>query len=547
MALPLELRHPAERINHQISNSFKIVTPTMIPPPPHKPRGVSDIELDSIVDPENTLVYLARTLEWPELIKRFERDHSLPFNGAVLSRRLLIGLIMLRQMYGLSDATLFNLWSENPHFQYFCGAKRFQRRPQFDQFLLRMLPPLLDEELHALLGSRVAAVPQSPVPLPSAISIKVAKEASLPLPQKTKPATPPKITDVAKRAGVSVKTVSLVLNRHPNVSERTRRVVREAARYLSYQPNVFARGLATLQSNLVAILYAGEGEFISALESGAVARCREAGFQVLVESLDPYTKDIAEQTQRLITRTALHGVIVVPPLCDNPGVIDVLIASNIRFVTISSGRQNAQTPNVGVDDLQIGYDVTAHLLQHGHRRIGFIAGLPDHLAAAKRWNGYCAALKDFGVPVDEKLFQQGQFTLESGREAAKALLHMKKRPTAIFATSDQMAAGVFGEAFSMGISIPDQLSVAGVDDSVIAQIVWPQLTTCHQPIKKMAYAALSILLLSEQDESPQNLVLDHKLVIRNSTSPLSESDQRRNVSKTARNCSTAGKASHRNA
>jgi LacI family transcriptional regulator len=136
-------------------------------------------------------------------------------------------------------------------------------------------------------------------------------------------------------------------------------------------------------------------------------------------------------------------------------------------------------------------------------------------------------LKDFGLSVDEKLFQQGQFTLESGREAAKTLLRMNKRPTAIFAASDQMAAGVLGEAQSMGMAVPEQLSVAGVDDSVIAKIVWPQMTTCNQPIKKMAYAALSILLLGEQDESPQNLLLEHKLVVRGSTSPPQGTRQRR--------------------
>ncbi len=486
---------------------------------PHKSHGVSEIALDSIVDPENALVQLARTLDWPGLIKRFDRDHSLPFGGAILSRRLLVGLIMLRQIYELSDGALFKLWSENPHFQYFCGGERFQRQPQFDQFLLRMLPRLIDEELHTLLGSRTASAPTPPSPVaPSALATAGTEHVPSPSLTGTKAASPPKITDVAKRAGVSVKTVSLVLNRHPNVSEHTRRNVQEAVRALAYKPNVFARGLATLQSNLVAILYAGEGEFISALESGALARCREAGFQVLVESLDPYANNIAEQTQRLISRTSLHGVVVVPPLCDIPEVINVLAASNTKLVTISSGRPNAQIPNVGVDDLQIGYDVTAHLLKIGHRRIGFIAGLPDHYAAAKRWDGYCAALKAFGVPVDEKLFQQGEFTLESGRHAAKTLLRMKKRPTAIFAASDQMAAGVLGEALSMGITVPDQLSVAGVDDSVIAKIVWPQMTTCNQPIKKMAYAALSILLLGDEDESPQNLVLDHKLVVRGSTS-----------------------------
>jgi len=486
------------------------------------------IALESLIDPANALARLAGELDWEHASKRFREAYSVPFSGRVLPTRLLLGLSLLRRLYDLSDAALYNLWSENPYFQFFCGGDKFQRRPPFDQIVVRMLPRLSDQDLQVLLGPEQSGPGRRSLagvlsdgglpPWPRAAQ----GEAAAPTQGNARPAVgakPPKITDVAKHAGVSVKTVSLVLNRHPNVSERTRKAVHDAMHALSYKPNVFARGLATLQSNLIAILYEREGEFISALESGALERCREAGFQLIVESLDSRAKDLSGKTRQLVSRTALHGVIVIPPLCDLPEVVDELIASRTQCVTISAGKQVAGVSNVGVDEYQIGYDVTEHLAGIGHRRIGFIAGLPDHYAAVRRKDGYIAALKANGIPLDEKLCANGTFTIESGREAAKKLLHMKDRPTAIFALSDQMAAGVLGEAQSMGLNVPKELSVAGVDDSVIAQIVWPQLTTCHQPIRKMAYAAVSILLLGEQEEKPATLRLKHELVVRGSSAP----------------------------
>lgn len=488
----------------------------------------NDIALESLIDPENALAKLALAFDWEKMEKRFQTSYSVPFEGRILPTRLLVGLSLLRKLYELSDSALYNLWSENPYFQHFCGFTTFQRHPPFDQIVVRMLPRLTDQDLQALLGSGSGALggriepPRSDRAVagsqvwPSRGTDHTAMKAAQ---GESGNPRPPKINDVAKHAGVSVKTVSLVLNRHPNVSERTREAVHSAMHALSYKPNVFARGLATLQSNLIAILYQHEGEFISALESGALDRCREAGFQLIIESLDTRAKDLASKTRKLVAGTALHGVIVIPPLCDMPEVIDELISSHTQCVTISAGRQVSGVSNVGVDEFQIGYDVTDHLIGIGHRRIGFVGGLPDHFAAVLRKDGYIAALRKHEIPIDEELCASGSFTIESGRDAAKTLLQMKDRPTAIFAASDQMAAGVLGQAQSMGMNVPKELSVAGVDDSVIAQIVWPQLTTCHQPIKKMAYAAVSILLLGEQEERSPSLCLKHELVVRGSSAP----------------------------
>lgn len=483
------------------------------------------IQLSSLLDSENPLVKLAAALDWKRMRERFQATYSIPFSGRVLPDRMLLGLVILRQIYELSDAALYNLWQQNPYFQHFCGCKRFLRHAPFDEILVRMLPRLSDRELQVLLGSNntgddMAGFRATPEAVSSVALTSAEFEASAGRPgASSKSRTPAKITDVAKLAGVSVKTVSLVLNRHSNVSEKTRQTVHDAMRTLSYKPNVFARGLATLQSNLIAILYEHEGEFISALETGALNRCREAGFQLLVESLDSRSDRLFGLVQEFISRSALHGVILIPPLCDMPEVIDAVLASHIPCVTISAGRQVAGISNVGVDEFQIGYDVTDHLATIGHRRIGYIGGLADHYAAAQRKDGYLAALKAHGIQPDASLCETGAFTMESGREAARTLLQRDDRPTAIFACSDQMAAGVLGEAQRMGLNVPKDVSVAGVDDSVIAQIVWPQLTTCHQPIRKMAYAAVSLLTMGEQDERPAVVRLEHKLVERGSSAP----------------------------
>ena len=331
---------------------------------------------------------------------------------------------------------------------------------------------------------------------------------------------PASIYDVAKRAGVSIKTVSRVVNRQTNVSEATRKRVLEAVDALSYRPNVFARGLASERSFLIGLLYDNPSAgYVAALQLGVLSRCREEGYHLIVESLDAQNPNLGHQVHALVTESSLHGVILTPPLCDVPAVIDALNRAGTPFVRIAPEKPLAGSADVKIDDHKAAYDMTAYLIGLGHRRIGFIKGHPDHGAANARFEGYRAALAHAGLPLIEELCVQGFFSYQSGMEAGERLLSLKKRPTAIFAGNDDMAAAVLACSQRFNLKIPHQLSVAGFDDSLVAQVVWPRLTTCRQPIKEMAEAAVSMLIQRPPENGPFERRLDHELVVRESTAP----------------------------
>jgi LacI family transcriptional regulator len=331
---------------------------------------------------------------------------------------------------------------------------------------------------------------------------------------------PASIYDVAKRAGVSIKTVSRVVNRQSNVSEETRKRVLEAVGALSYRPNVFARGLASEHSFLIGLLYDNpSASYVAALQLGVLTRCREEGYHLIVESLDTQNPNLGHQVHSLVTESVLHGVILTPPLCDMPAAIEALNRAHTPFVRIAPEKPLAGSFDVRIDDHKAAYDMTAYLIGLGHRRIGFIKGHPDHGAANARFEGYRAALAHAGLPLIEEICVQGFFSYQSGMEAGERLLSLKKRPTAIFAGNDDMAAAVLAASQRFNLKIPQQLSVAGFDDSLVAQVVWPRLTTCRQPIKEMAEAAVSMLIQRPSEGGPFERRLDHELVVRESTAP----------------------------
>jgi LacI family transcriptional regulator len=331
---------------------------------------------------------------------------------------------------------------------------------------------------------------------------------------------PASIYDVAKRAGVSIKTVSRVVNRQSNVSEETRKRVLEVVHALSYRPNVFARGLASERSFLIGLLYDNpSASYIAALQLGVLSRCRDEGYHMIVESLDAQNPNLGHQVHSLVTESVLHGVILTPPLCDMPGAIEALNRAHTPFVRIAPEKPLAGSSDVRIDDHKAAYDMTAYLIGLGHRRIGFIKGHPDHGAANARFEGYRAALAHAGLPLIEELCVQGFFSYQSGMEAGERLLLLKKRPTAIFAGNDDMAAAVLAASQRFNLKIPGQLSVAGFDDSLVAQVVWPRLTTCRQPIKEMAEAAVSMLIQRGPEAGPFKRRLSHELVVRESTAP----------------------------
>jgi LacI family transcriptional regulator len=328
---------------------------------------------------------------------------------------------------------------------------------------------------------------------------------------------PTNIHDVARAAGVSIKTVSRVLNKEPNVKGQTRDRVLQAVSTLSYRPNIFARALASEKSLLIGLLFDNpSASYVAGLQYGALARCRDEGCHLLVEILETDAPDLGERVVSLVRDSNLRGVVLTPPLCDSEDVLAALTSIGASFVRIAPGRNLPGSLQVSIDDKQGAFDLTNHLIELGHRRIGFIHGHPAIIAASLRYDGFRAALSKAGIPFDESLCAQGYFSYQSGMEAATHLLSRSERPTAIFASNDDMAAATLAAAHRLNLNTPDDLSVAGFDDSLVAQVVWPRLTTCRQPIAEMGAEAIS--MLANTDGEPVRR-LQHELVIRESTAP----------------------------
>lgn len=334
------------------------------------------------------------------------------------------------------------------------------------------------------------------------------------------------ITDVAKLAGVSMKTVSRVLNNEPNVAEKTRARVKAIADELRYSPNLAARGLATSKSYLIALIYDNPSpNYISHIQRGAIDACREAGYHLVVE---PFSLAAAEThdekvkaARTVLDRLPVDGVILTPPLSDDEALLEVLAELNIKCVRIAPKNGGTQA-FVGMDDETASYQMTQHLLKQGHERIAFILGHVDHAATSLRHAGYMRAMQEAGLTVSKDLVVQGDFSFESGAAAARQLLGSgsKDKPTAIFASNDDMAAAVISVAGQMGLDVPGGLSVCGFDDTPLARVVWPALTTVRQPIYKMGHQAAKELVRRSDEAAEKGQILDFEIMVRDSVDKL---------------------------
>jgi LacI family transcriptional regulator len=325
------------------------------------------------------------------------------------------------------------------------------------------------------------------------------------------------IRDVAARAGVAVKTVSRVLNQHPYVSDATRERVEEAMKELDFRPSVAARILSGAKSNQVALIYDNHSPYYTfQIQKGCWDYCHSQGIRLLAQPVDVDDPAVGAEVRGLISETHVDGIILSSPVTDCAAVLAVLDTLDIPFVRISPGTNHALTSSVFMDDAQAGDDMTTHLVNYGHRRIGFVKGHPSHMASEERLYGYRKALDRVGIPFEPALVIDGAFDFDSGVAAAAALLDLSEPPTAIFAANDDMAAGVLAEAHSRGVEVPTELSVAGFDDTTLARTVWPPLTTIHQPMIELARTAAEILIAGG-DISHRRL--PHQLVERASVAP----------------------------
>lgn len=327
------------------------------------------------------------------------------------------------------------------------------------------------------------------------------------------------IHDVAKAAGVAIKTVSRVLNNEPNVREETRARVLAAVKRLNYHPSLSARSLAGRRSWLIGLVYEiPSANYTIEVQRGALARCREGKFMLLLHEVAGRGAELTQEVLAFVGQTRLDGLIVTAPLSESAELIAALDALALPFARIAPNDIKHRSPYVDMDDTTAAREMTEYLIGLGHRRIGFIIGRPGHYASGQRLQGYKAALKAHRIAYTPEYVRQGDFLFDSGLDTARQLLALPKRPTAIFAGNDDMAAGVLMAAHEMGIAVPEQLSVAGFDDAAIARAVWPPLTTIRQPTYELAYTAADLLLQQLQSGVPPKPArLAHRLIVRAST------------------------------
>lgn len=332
------------------------------------------------------------------------------------------------------------------------------------------------------------------------------------------------IADVASLAGVSPMTVSRVVNGEQNVRPDTRAKVLAAIESLSYRPNQAARHLAGSQPVRIGMLYNDPSAgYLNEFLIGLLNKASMSHVQLVVQKCESREHEDA-QVEAMIA-SGIDGLILPPPFCDSRALLRLVVETDTPAVAVSSAQPDEQVSSVGIDDFKASYEMTRHLLQLGHHRLGFIIGDPNQKSSDKRLAGFHAAMHDAGLVIEEEeVLAQGMFTYRSGLDAAESLLAQKQRPTAIFASNDDMAAATVAIAHRMGLDVPSDLTVVGFDDAPLATTIWPELTTVRQPIMDMAAQAVDLLVRQlrarRAGESPgsEHVLMDFELIRRQSDS-----------------------------
>ena len=328
------------------------------------------------------------------------------------------------------------------------------------------------------------------------------------------------IIDVAERARVSAKTVSRVLNGEPHVTVELQERVRAAAEALNYHPNILAQGLVRRRSYLIGLVYENPSpSYVVELQKGVLERIKDERYRMVVIPVRSVAEH-AKEVVGLLRSAAIDGVVIAPPASDHPVVLHDLQAVQMPFARIAPTHMLEIGPGTLIDDVTAAREIAAYVIGLGHRDIGIIKGDPAHAASQARMLGYTQAFEEAGLTVRPKWVESGRFSFDSGFEAAQRLLGGKRRPTAILAQNDDMAAGAMTAARDLGLNIPQDLSIVGYDDSEVSRIVWPRLTTVRQPVFEMAVSATD-MLLAQLENRPYAHETRHRpeMLLRDSAAP----------------------------
>lgn len=336
------------------------------------------------------------------------------------------------------------------------------------------------------------------------------------------------IYKVAELAGVSVATVSRMINASGYVSALSRERIASAMQALHYEPNGLARSLTTKQSELLALLLTDIGNPSSAqIARGVQDVARQAGYIPIICSVDDDPL-IEIETVRLLRRKRVDGMILTSltetqgaATADQVRILHRLCEQGLAMVCIGRRPMHPRVDVVSTDTMTGARDAVAHLAALGHQRIGFIAGQISLGVALGRLTGYRQGLADAGLAADTRLVREGHLDEESGRQETLVLLQLPDPPTAIFCVNDRTAFGVLSAIVERGRRVPDDISVVGFDDVPLAALVHPALTTISQPAHELGRLAATFLLerIARPDTPHQRSVLPCHLVVRRSTGP----------------------------
>ena len=311
------------------------------------------------------------------------------------------------------------------------------------------------------------------------------------------------INDVAKYAGVSIKTVSRVTNNEPSVKQATVDKVNEAIKALNYQPNLAARNLAGTKSYASGFIYDNPNAYyIIDMQNGILSACKDKGYELVIHPCNAKSETICDELTALVKYSRLAGLVLTPPLSEDPKVLKALTEIDANYVRIIAGEkdndQNGLT--ILVNDKFGAVQITQHLIDLGHKHIAFLSGDLHHESTKERLLGFKQALTINNLKLNENYIIEGKYSFESGVDGANKLIKLKNRPTAIVACNDEIAAGALFAARLAGLDIPVDLSIVGFEDSPFSRQTWPKLTTVHQPNAEIAQVATELLIAKRREQ-----------------------------------------------
>lgn len=338
------------------------------------------------------------------------------------------------------------------------------------------------------------------------------------------------IKHVAARAGVSLQTVSRVLNDGPNVRPAMRERVQAAIDTLGYVPSIAARRMSGTRSYLILAINDRErtiadwrsregGDWVDQMLLGGMLKCAEHGYRLIFELVDTHNDHVERELAAALASLRPDGVVLTPPHSDNPLIGRLLEEHHIPFARIGSDRSGSGIP-LTMDDEGSARTATERLIELGHRAIGFIAGPTEYSLSEWRITGWRGAMENAGLAT-EGLLARGDFTYRSGLAAAERLLARTERPTAIVASSDQMTLATLEAATAAGLEVPRDLSLISFDNTPIVRFSQPALTAIDQPIAETVARAVELLIEAvKTGETPDEVVtVSGALIERSSTAP----------------------------